>query len=186
MKTTLPIAHFSLENYHQMIESGLFVNRNVELINGLILEMSPEGTEHTYFSENLGKKLEKLLEKRAYVRENKPITLSNSEPEPDIAVVKLPRSQYFQNHPYSENILLLVEISKSTLDYDTSIKKKIYAQENIPEYWVVDVNNRKVIVYRSPALNTYEQSREYSSGEKISPLAFPDINININDIFCVL
>ena len=185
MITNLPLAHFSLENYHQMIENGLLVNRRVELIDGLILEMSPEGTEHTYFSENLGKKLEKLLEKRAYVRENKPITLSNSEPEPDIAVVKLPRSQYFQHHPYPENILLLIEISKSTLDYDTSIKKKIYAQENIPEYWVVDVNRRKLISYRSPALNTYKQNREWLSGEKISPLAFPDISININDIFCV-
>ncbi|MDJ0730064.1 MAG: Uma2 family endonuclease [Crocosphaera sp.] len=185
MVTHLSLAHFSLENYHQMIENGLLVNRRVELIDGLILEMSPEGTEHTYFSENLGKKLEKLLEKRAYVRENKPITLSNSEPEPDIAVVKLPRSQYIEHHPYAENILLLVEISKSTLDYDTSIKKKIYAKENIPEYWVVDVNNRKLIVYRSPGLNTYEQTTEWRSAQKISPLAFPDINININDIFCV-
>jgi Uma2 family endonuclease len=185
MKTTLPIAQFSLENYHKMIETGILVDRRVELIEGLILEMSPEGTEHTYFEENLTKKLEQLTQKRAYVRENKPITLSNSEPEPDIAVVELPRSQYLEHHPYADNILLLVEVSKSTLDYDTSVKKKIYAQENIPEYWVVDVKGRKLITYRFPSSNDYQQTTEWLSGTTISPLAFPDIKINISDIFSV-
>ncbi|MEM8778148.1 MAG: Uma2 family endonuclease [Cyanobacteria bacterium P01_G01_bin.49] len=185
METTLPIAKFSVENYHQMIDTGLLVNRRVELIDGLIVEMSPEGTEHTYFSENLAKKLREITQNRAHVRDNKPITLSDSEPEPDIAVVRLPRSQYLKHHPYAENILLLVEVSKSTLSYDTSVKKKLYAQENISEYWVIDVNRRKLIVYRFPSSNDYQQKTEWLLGTTISPLAFPDLEIKISDIFSV-
>ncbi|MBE9128749.1 MULTISPECIES: Uma2 family endonuclease [unclassified Coleofasciculus] len=157
----------------------------MELLDGLILEMPPEGTEHTYFEENLAKRLERLAEGRAYVRENKPITLSNSEPEPNIVIAKLPRSQYLDHHPFPTDILLLVEVSKSTLERDTSVKKKIYARENIPDYWVVDVANRKLIVYRSPGSGDYEQRAELSSTEKISPLAFFDIEIAIGQIFSV-
>jgi Uma2 family endonuclease len=185
MTTAVPIAHFSLEDYHRMIETGILATRRVEFIEGLIVEMPPEGTEHTYFEENLAKKLARLTEGRAYVRENKPVTLSTSEPEPDIVIAQLPRSQYIEHHPYPENILLLVEVSKSTLNYDTSVKKKIYSQENIPEYWVVDVKGRKLIVHRSPLSGDYREQVELLSGAKIAPLAFPDLELKISDIFSV-
>jgi Uma2 family endonuclease len=74
-------------------------DRRIELIDSLIVEMSPEGTEHTYFEENLAKLLAQLLKDQAYVRENKSITLASSEPEPDIAVVSLTRSQCLQHIP---------------------------------------------------------------------------------------
>lgn len=185
MTAAMPIAHFSLEDYHRMIETGILAARRVELIEGLIVEMSPEGTEHTYFEENLAKKLERLTEGRAYVRENKPVTLSISEPEPDIVVAQLPRAQYIEHHPFPENILLVVEVSKSTLDYDTSVKQKIYSQENIPEYWVVDVKGRKLIVYRSPLSGDYQEQTEWLLGTTIAPLAFPGLEIKISDIFSV-
>ena len=183
--TTIQIAHFSLEDYHRMIAAGILSDRRVELLDGLIWEMPPEGTEHTYFEENLAKRLERLTQGRAYVRENKPITLSNSEPEPDIVVAKLPRSQYLEHHPFPTNIVLLVEVSKSTLERDTSVKKKVYARENIPEYWVVDVAGRKLIVYRLPASGDYQQRTELSANETIFPLAFPDVEIAIAQIFSV-
>jgi Uma2 family endonuclease len=185
MTAAVSIAHFSIEDYHRMIETGILATRRVELIEGLIVEMSPEGTEHTYFEENLAKKLAKLTEGSAYVRENKPITLSNSEPEPDIVVAQLPRSQYLKHHPYPENILLLVEVSKSTFNYDTSVKKKVYSQANISEYWVVDVTRKKLIVYRSPVRGNYQEQTEVLSGAKISPLAFPNLEIAISEIFSV-
>ncbi|NEQ21179.1 MAG: Uma2 family endonuclease [Microcoleus sp. SIO2G3] len=183
--TTLQIAHFSIEDYHHMIAAGILSDRRVELLDGLIWEMPPEGTEHTYFEENLAKRLERLTQRRAYVRENKPITLSNSEPEPDITIAKLPRSQYLEHHPFPTDILLLVEVSKSTLERDTSVKKKIYARENILEYWVVDVVGRKLIVYRSPVSGDYQQRIELSASETISPLVFPDVEIAIAQIFSV-
>ncbi len=185
MTAAIQIAHFSIQDFHQMIDTGIFSDRRVELIDGLILEMPPEGTEHTYFEENLAKKLERLTQDRAYVRENKPVTLSNSEPEPDVVVAKLPRSQYIEHHPYPEDIFLLIEVSKSTLERDTSVKKRIYARENILEYWVVDIEAKKIIVYRSPASGDYQQKFELASGKIISSLAFPDIELKIAEIFAI-
>jgi len=179
------IAHFSVEEYHHMIESGLFKERRVELINGLIIEMSPQGTEHAYFEENLAKKLERLTAGRAYVREAKPITLSTSEPEPDIVVAKLPRSQYIDHHPFAKDIELVVEVSKATINHDMSEKKALYAQENIPEYWIVDLNSRTVIVYRVPQGNDYRDRRDFSGTEEVFPLAFPDLVIPVADIFVI-
>lgn len=157
------IAHFSVEEYHQMVESGIFKDRRVELINGLIIEMSPEGTERAYFEENLAKRLERLTIGRAYVREAKPITLSNSEPEPDIVVAKLPRSQYIEYHPFSPNIDIVLEVSKATRSYDMSAKKALYAREKIPEYWIVDIKNIRLIVYRFTEGEDYQQKRDFSA-----------------------
>jgi Uma2 family endonuclease len=181
---TASIAKFTVDDYHQMIDAGILGDRRVELIDGLILEMPPEGTEHTYYGETLAQKFRRLLtEERAWVRENKPITLSTSEPEPDLAVVRLPRSHYLQHHPYREDIFLLVEVSKSTLKFDISEKKKIYALSNISEYWVVDVENKKLLVYRYPETGNYRETTELLEGEKIAPLAFRDLEMAIAEIF---
>ncbi|AFY70105.1 protein of unknown function DUF820 [Thalassoporum mexicanum PCC 7367] len=183
MTATLPIAHFSITDYHRMIEAGIIGDRRIELINGLLVEMSPEGVEHTYFEENLAKQLEKALAGKAYVRENKPITLADSEPEPDIAVVKLPRSQYLQHHPFAEHILLVVEVAKSSLPYDRTIKKELYAQANIPEYWLVDLQNRRVMVWRSPQGKTYQTELECNLADLLSMAAFPKLSITVASIF---
>ena len=176
-------AKFSVEDYHKMIESGLLNYRHVELINGLILEMSPEGTEHTYIGETLADYLRRLTQGVVWVREARPITLSQSEPEPDIAIVRLPHSLYRSHHPYPEDIYLLIEISHSTLKFDTSQKRDIYAAANIPDYWVVDIKNKQLIVYLSPVNGLYENKTILSLEDRVSPLAFPDINITVNDIF---
>ncbi|MCU0533511.1 MAG: Uma2 family endonuclease [Hydrococcus sp. Prado102] len=182
-------AKFTLNDYHRMIEAGILSFRQVELIDGIIIEMPPESPEHSSYSGNLADKLRDLLLDRALVREGKSITLltSNTEPQPDIAIVVQPRSLYLQQHPYPEHIYFLVEVSRSTIAFDTgdgaTDKPKIYASAGINEYWVVDINSRKLIVYRSPVNDEYQQKTEYLYGDKISPLAFPDIEIAIADIF---
>jgi Uma2 family endonuclease len=100
-------------------------------------------------------------------------------------LAKLPRSQYLEHHPFPTNILLLVEVSKSRLERVTSVKKKIYARDNISEYWVVDVLEKKLIVYRSPVSGDYQQRIELPASETISPWAFPDVEIAIAQIFSV-
>ncbi len=112
------IAKFSVDDYHQMVEVGIFARRQVELINGLIVEMPPEGTEHSYYGQTLADILRFCLANQALIRENKPITLKNSEPIPDIAIVHLLGSLYRLHHSYPENILFLVEILKSTFTFD--------------------------------------------------------------------
>ncbi|EAM48273.1 Protein of unknown function DUF820 [Crocosphaera watsonii WH 8501] len=177
------IAKFSVEDYHKMIEAGLLIYRDVELINGLILEMSPEGTEHTYIGETLADYFRRLTQGIAWVREARPITLTQSEPEPDIAIVRLPHSLYRSHHPYPEDIYLLIEISHSTLKFDTSEKRNTYAAANIQDYWVVDVNNKQLIIYRSPINGLYKNETRLSLDSQVSPLAFPDLNIIVNEIF---
>lgn len=176
------IAKWSLDDYHRMIEAGILDDRKVELLAGEIVEMTPESPFHRVYGEGLAHYLRTRLKDRAWVSEARPITLANSEPEPDIAVVRLPWFQYSQHHPYSEDILLLIEISDSTLSKDLNEKKQLYAQAGILEYWVVDVKAKKVIVFQQSDGNNYRIQLEYTTG-KITPLSFPDVEIPVEKIF---
>ncbi|WP_366517108.1 Uma2 family endonuclease [Microcoleus sp. PH2017_40_RAT_O_B] len=144
---TLSTAKWTIDHYHRMIETGILDDRQVELLNGVIVEMVPEGTAHTYFSDRFANQLRVALSTRAQIREARPITLpNNSEPEPDIAVVQLLNDVYLQHHPYPENIFWLIEYSDSSLTKDLEEKSKIYAAAGIPEYWVVNLRDRLLIV----------------------------------------
>ena len=118
------LAKWTVEDYHLMIESGVLTNRSVELLEGEIIEMSPEGPLHRFTSDAVAEYLRELLRAQAKVFEAHPITLSNSEPEPDIALVRLPNTNYLTRHPYPEDIYWLIEISNTTLEEDLGRKKK--------------------------------------------------------------
>ncbi len=105
------LAKWSVEDYHLMIESGVLNNRSVELLEGEIIEMSPEGPLHSATNDNAAEYLRELLRGTARIREAHPITLISSEPEPDIAVVRLTNTNYTDRHPYPEDIYWLVEIA---------------------------------------------------------------------------
>ncbi len=118
-----------------MIAGGILNNRQVELLEGEIVEMSPEGEAHAYSSDEAGEYLAKLLGERAKIRHAKPITLPNdSEPEPDIAIVQRLGRNYREHHPYVENIFWLIEYANSSLEKDLQNKSKIYAEVGIPIY----------------------------------------------------
>ena len=149
------LAKWSIADYHKMIEAGIISDRNIQLIDGELVEMSPEGVIHAAYGGSIADYLRQILIGKAWIREAHPIILANSEPEPDIAIVKLPKSRYFQNHPTPQDIFWLIEISDTTLAYDLNKKKEIYALENIQEYWVIDVKNKKLIVFTKPQNNNY-------------------------------
>jgi len=178
----LTLAQWTVAEYHQMIAAGLLVDRRVELLNGQIIEMSPEGPEHTYRGETLAEWLRDRLRGRAYVREARPITLDHSEPEPDIAVVRGDRSQFVQRHPGAADLFWVIEIARSTLTIDLTHKRDLYARVGIPEYWVVDLVNRRVVVFRQPEAGRYSQE-ETVSDRPIAPLAFPDCAIDLAQLF---
>ena len=117
-----------------MIKSGVLNNRSVELIEGEIIEVSPESPLHRFINDSIAEYLREILQGKAKVFESHPITLDNSEPEPDIAVVRLPNSNYFSRHLYPEDIYWLIEIFNTTLEDDLNQKKKIYANASINEY----------------------------------------------------
>jgi Uma2 family endonuclease len=165
-----------------MIATGILDKRPVELLRGEIIEMSPEGEPHAYFSSEAGEYLIKLLGDKATIRLDKPITLpNNSEPQPDIAIVQRLGREYLQHHPYPENIFWLIEYADSSLEKDLEIKSKIYAEVNIAEYWVVNLKRRTLIIFREPQDGEYASKSTLTSGT-VHPLAFPDITISVNAI----
>ena len=195
---TVTTYKWSVEEYHQMIESGILAGKAVELLDGEIIIMTPEREEHSYTNDDVAELLREKLRGLAKIREAHPITLDNSEPEPDISVVKLPKTIYTQHHPYPEDIYWLIEVaaesrvgarrkgtsaktSKKTLAQDLTKKSVTYARNGISEYWVIDLVNKKVIVHTNPIENSYSTITEYSQGT-ISPLAFPQITIALSQL----
>lgn len=169
---------WSVEDYHRMIEAGILSQRQVELLEGEIIEVAPEGPLHYVLGDRGSKYLESLFQGRAYVRHVGPITLPRTERSPDIAIVRLPEAQYRQRHPSPDDIYWLIEISDSTLDTDLNEKKRIYARSGILEYWVVDVRSQQLSVFRQSQGNDYLIQEIYTQGS-ISPLAFPEVTISV-------
>jgi Uma2 family endonuclease len=177
---TVTTAKWTLDDYHRMIEVGILESRHVELLNGEIIEMPPEGPEHAQQSTDTADYLKQLLGNRAVVRDAKPITLpeSASEPEPDLAIVEPLRPLYRTRHPYPENIFWLIEYANTTLSKDLNIKRKTYAAASIREYWVVDLKHRQLKVFRNPLNGDYASEETLTTGE-IRPLAFQDVVVSV-------
>lgn len=180
---------WSIDEWHELVDSGVLAGKPVELLEGDIVAMSPEGVEHSYTNRSIVKYLRKLLADQAEVIQAQPITLDNSEPEPDITIVRLPESLYRRRHPYPQDVYWLIEISKRTLQKDLIQKALTYARNGIPEYWVIDLTKQKLIVHTKPQrdlsyaklTNRYTQVSEYQTGF-ITPLAFPNISIPLSEL----
>ncbi len=170
-------AKWTLEQYHQMIDAGILEGQPVELLNGMIVEMPPEGTLHAYGSSETDDYLRELLGNRARVREGHPITIrdSNSEPEPDLAIVQR-RQGYRDHHPYPENIYWLIEFADASLKKDLEAKANVYAMANIAEYWVVNLKAKQLVVMRDPVDGEYQSQVALTDG-MVQPLAFPDLSV---------
>ncbi|MBD1857832.1 Uma2 family endonuclease [Leptolyngbya boryana CZ1] len=184
---TIATYQWTIDRYHQAVEAGVFEDQAIELLKGELVLMSPEGTPHAYYSDRAARYLRRLLElpELAYVREAKPITLPNaSEPEPDIAIVQPLDQIYLAHHPYPENVFWVIEYAQSSLTKDLEIKRKIYAEVNIAEYWVINLRDKKLIVFRIPVNGEYQSEVSVTSGV-ISPLSFPNIQIDVRQLMTV-
>lgn len=172
------LTKWSVADYQQMRALGLLDRRRCELIEGEIWDMAPEGELHRFVNHRGVKSLRGVLKERAEVFEAHPITLANSEPEPDLAIVRPPDTRYLQRHPTPQDIYWLVEVADSTLNYDLTTKRQLYARAGIPEYWVVDVAGRRLQVFRDPQQGDFQSQKTLTSGV-VSPLAFPDLTIEV-------
>jgi Uma2 family endonuclease len=182
---TIIAAKWTIDEYHQLVDSGILDDRRVELLKGIIVEIAPEGTPHAVYCTDAVEYLRSILAGKASVREAHPITLPNdSEPEPDIAIVAAPNSQYLAHHPYPEDIFWLIEYSNTTLAKDLKDKKQIYAEAGIEEYWVVNLQASELIVFRDRSIDTYQSELKLATGN-ISPLSFPDVSIFVEKLFTV-
>ena len=176
---TLTTYKWSIEEWHEIVNSGLLEGKPVEFLEGEIISMTPEGIEHSYTNDSVANYLRGVLSDLAYVKESHPITLDNSEPEPDVAIVRLPETIYRNHHPYPQDIYWLIEISNRTLKIDLNQKSTIYARHGISEYWVIDLVNKKLIVHTQVENDSYDRITEYTAGT-VSPLAFPQIAIALD------
>jgi len=176
---TVTPTRWSLDDYHRMIAAGILADRRVELLRGEIIEMAIEGEPHAYARNEADEYLTALLGNRAKIRQHSPVVLPNdSEPEPDLAIVQRLGREYRSHHPYPENIFWLIEYAESSLEKDLEIKRRIYAEANIPEYWVVNLKTLQLIVFRNPQNGDYTFQQTLTAGV-ISPLGFPDITISV-------
>ena len=158
------------ETYERMIDAGLFPpHSHAELINGKIIDMSPQGTVHYTVLTLLEAILRKTFGTGHIIRTQAPFIVSDdSEPEPDIAVVTGSPRNYLHEHPSKAK--LLVEISDTTLKYDRETKNGLYATGGIPEYWVVNLKENCVEVFRAPRNGRYTELKSYYTGESITPV----------------
>ncbi len=172
---------WTVAEYHRLVDQGILDDQPVELLAGEIVVMSPEGVPHASISVDAGEYLMRLLGERAQMRQAKPITLTavDSEPEPDLAVVERLGPAYRDHHPYPENVFWLIEYANTSLSKDLDQKKRLYAEAGIPEYWVVNLRDMTVLVFRDPGAGTY-QTEQTLDGGVIHPLALPGVAVSVS------
>ncbi|WP_375472172.1 Uma2 family endonuclease [uncultured Nostoc sp.] len=177
---TVTTYKWTIERYHRAIEAGIFDDQPIELLRGDLIVMPPEREPHAYYNTEAADYLLTLLGERAKIRDAKPITLPNdSEPVPDVAIVKPLGEVYLEYHPYPEDIFWIIEFSQSTLSKDLGEKKDIYAQAGIAEYWVVNLKNSQLQVFRDLKNGQYTTELTLTTGT-IVPLAFGDVSVQVN------
>lgn len=186
--TDSPIASkfkFTTQQYHLMHEAGVFnEGERLELINGEIKTMSPIGRKHVACIIRLDKLIQKKLGDRVMVSTQNSICLDdNSQPQPDLAILK-PRDDFYEaGLPTPEDILLIIEVADSSIDYDRHEKAPLYASVGIPEMWLFDVNKKAIEGYSQPSALGYKHIHRYDEGDTLAMLAFPDITFNWNELF---
>jgi Uma2 family endonuclease len=175
---------FTVSEYHSMAEAGILSEDDrVELIEGEIYRMAPIGSRHAGCVKRLNRLLSRELGDRALLGIQDPILLdSYSEAEPDVSILRLRPDHYAGSHPAPEEIFFLVEVADSSIGFDRSVKIPTYARNGIPEVWLVDLVQGGIDVHRKPSPSGYRDVRRLRNNDRISPLAFPDLELSAGDI----
>ncbi len=167
----------TVEMYNLLGEQNL-IPEKTELIEGVIIEKMPKSPKHASFVEKLSEFLKSKMIKKFFIRQENPISTKHSEPEPDISVLDFREDYYESEHPKFAH--LVIEVSISTLEFDRD-KADVYASAEIPEYWLFDLVNQNLEVYRSPKNGEYKSRTILKNTEKISPLFQPNIEIELKN-----
>jgi Uma2 family endonuclease len=163
----VPRHRLTVNDYHRLGEAGILgEDDRVELLAGQLVDMSPIGPRHALAIDALTELLVTAVAGRAAVRVQNPVVLDDeSEPQPDLTVVRRPWRGHPHEHPRPEDILLLIEVADSSLDTDRGAKLELYARAGIREFWIVDLTTNCVLVHRQPSGDRYELvTRVESSG----------------------
>lgn len=185
MATVNPTKHLTnLDEWRRLGEANIFPpGSRIELINGEILDMAPIGFNHSGHLNRLNKLLTKLAPDDVVTSIQNPLQLGDlSEPEPDFMLLKPNADSYTTRHPTADDVLLLIEVADTSLQFDQNQKLRLYARHGIPEYWLLNLNDVCLEVYRKPIGEVYAEKTTLYTGDNITLSQLPDISIQIADI----
>ncbi|MGR9087420.1 MAG: Uma2 family endonuclease [Gammaproteobacteria bacterium] len=185
MPIVQPTKHLTnLDEWRRLGEANIFPPESrLELINGEILEMSPIGFNHAGHINRLVKLLTRLIPDDVIPSVQNPLQLDDlSEPEPDFMLLKPSDDFYSSRHPSANDVLLLIEVADSSLQFDQNQKHRLYALHGIPEYWLLNLNDSCLEVYRKPNGEVYAEKTTLRAGDSITLSQLTEITINIADI----
>lgn len=187
MSVAVPHYRFTVDDFSRMVDSGILSEDDrVELIDGEVRQMRPIGSLHASLVNRLNQILTRQLGDRAIVSVQSPVILSDfSEPQPDLLVLK-PRDDFYASaHPRPEDVLLLIEVADTTLEYDRDEKIPRYAESRVPEVWLVDANEKEVVQYARPKGQRYQHIRALERGEELAALEIESLRLPIAELFPV-
>lgn len=180
-----PIFRLGVDTYHQMISTGLFdEDDRLELIEGELRAMTPINPDHAGKNKRLNRLLSQRVGDAALVAVQDPLTLApHSEPEPDLMLLR-PRDDFYEGaNPTPADTLLVIEICNSSLRYDREVKVPLYAAQGVPEVWLVDLQHRRLELYRDASADGYRLMLRPAPGEVIAPVLLPNVRLCVDDIW---
>jgi Uma2 family endonuclease len=170
--------------WQKLGEANIFPpGSHIELIEGEILEMAPIGFNHSGHLNRINKLFSRLIPDDVVISVQNPLQLGDlSEPEPDFMLLKPHNDFYSSRHPTADDVLLLIEVADSSLSFDQNQKLRLYARFNIPEYWLMNLNDACVEVYRQPHGECYGEKTTLRVGDTVTLSQLNQVTINIADI----
>jgi Uma2 family endonuclease len=174
---------FTVDEYYRMAEIGILSEDDrVELIEGEIIDMAPMGDRHANCLRRLDTLLNRRLRETALVSTQCPIHINDlTEPEPDIALLKM-RVDFYAEHPRAQDVLVAIEVSYPSTEYDRGVKLPLYARAGITEAWLVDLIEETIEVYTQPVNGEYRRTERVKRGEPLASLAVPGLELAVNDV----
>ena len=175
---------FTIKQYHEIIDRGIFVeDEPLELIRGEIVRKMPIGNPHAATVKRLNRLFSNPLSAGTLVSIQDPISTADSEPEPDVAILNFRDDLYASRRPVAQDVLLLIEVADSSLAYDREVKGPIYAEAGVREYWIVNLMNSTVEVYRDPQSDgRFATVTTAVSGEILTPLLLSGLSVPVDEI----
>jgi Uma2 family endonuclease len=175
--------HWTREEYERMGEQGFFrPDERVELVDGVIYEMTPQGGLHATVVWKAHEILRSSIPSGFFIRSQMPLALTaDSEPEPDIAVIRGDPEDFSDRHP--EKAVLVVEVADASLFHDTGRKKSLYARAGVPDCWIFNLRKKELEVNRDPMEGVYRSRQVLRLGEIVSPLFAPGVTMPVINFF---
>jgi len=163
-----PIWRLTVAQYHHMIETGILTEDDpVELLEGWLVTRMPKSRRHSLVNQLTRDALAQAIPAGWFVDAQEPITTADSEPEPDVMIVRGNRRDYVEQHPEPAQVALVVEVSDATLQRDKTLKLRLYAAAGIPAYWILNLPDQQLEVYTNPADTGYGQQQIYTTSDKV-------------------